>query len=176
LTTPAGDEKTRGVRILAVISDELIGADEGRDWALMEALVAANGPSSIDVNVLAVVIRPRDSMVFGMPLGKAVGRASLPRGEGYDPGESARQRLDRALRYLRDLGLRVSGELAEGDAYHAVRRQVAKGHYDRVLLLLRDRGSLLTRLTGRSTPARLRRSLSIPVDAPRASDIVAPEQ
>jgi hypothetical protein len=164
------------VRILAVIGDELIGADEGRDWAVMEALVAANGPASIDVHVLTVVNRPRESMLFGMPLGRAVGRTSLPRATGYDAGESARQRLDRALQHLRDLGLRVSGEVAEGDAYHAVRRQVAKSHYDRVLLLLHDRGPLLTRLVGRGAPARLKRSLPIPVDAPRPSDIVAPDQ
>ena len=94
------------MRILAVISDELIGADEGRDWAMLEALVAANGPASIEVRVLAIVNRPHESMLFGMPLGRAVGRASAPGGgSGYDPAESARHRLERALRYLRGLGL-----------------------------------------------------------------------
>jgi hypothetical protein len=122
-----------------------------------------------------VINRAGDSILFGMPLGKAVGRAAQPGGEGYDPANSARQRLDRALGHLRGLGLRVSGDIAEGDAYHAVRREVAKQDYDRVLLLLRDRGSLLTRLVGRSTPTRLRRSLSIPVDAPGGSEFVAPD-
>jgi hypothetical protein len=93
------------VRILAVVGDELTGVDEGRDWAVLEALVAANGPASIEVRVLAIVNRRRNSILFGMPLGKAVGRMSTPgAGEGYDAGESARQRLDRALTYLRGLG------------------------------------------------------------------------
>ena len=88
------------MRILAVISDELIGADEGRDWAMLEALVAANGPASIEVRVLAIVNEPRESLLFGMPLGRAIGRTSAPGGRGgYDPAESARHRLERALRY-----------------------------------------------------------------------------
>lgn len=164
------------MRILAVIGDELMGTDEGRDWAVLEALVAANGPSSIDVRVLAMINNAGDSILFGMPLGKAVGRRAAPPAEsGYDPGESARQRLERALRYLRGLGVQASGDIASGGTYRAVRHQVAAGEFDRVLLLLRDRGSWLTRITGRSTHARLRRSLAIPVDAAGPSDIVAPE-
>jgi hypothetical protein len=165
------------VRILAVVGDELTGVDEGRDWAVLEALVAANGPNSIEVHVLAVVNRHRGSMLFGMPLGKAVGRTSAPAaGAGYDPGESARQRLDRALRYLRGLGLHADGDLGVGDAYRATRQELARGGYDRVLLLLNQRSSWLARLTGRSPEARLRRSVSIPVDALGRSEIVPPER
>ncbi len=164
------------MRILAVVGDELTGVDEGRDWAVLEALVAANGPASIEVFVLVVVHRARNSILFGMPLGKAVGRMSAPGGgEGYDPGESARQRLDRALRYLRGLGLHPNGDIGQGDAYHATRHQFAAGGYDRVLLLLPDRTSWLARLTGQSTAVRLRRSLSIPVDALSRSEIAPPE-
>jgi hypothetical protein len=164
------------VRILAVIGDELMGADEGRDWAVLEALVAANGPSVVDVYVLAMINDPGNSILFGMPLGKAIGRRSVPAaGARYDPGESARQRLERALRYLRGLGVHASGDTASGDPCRAVRRQVAAGQYDRVLLLLRDRTSWLSRISGRSVQARLRRSLAIPVDALGPSDIVAPE-
>ncbi len=165
------------MRILAVISDELIGADEGRDWAMLEALVAANGPASIEVRVLAIVNDPRESLLFGMPLGRAVGRTSAPGGgSGYDPAESARHRLERALRYLRGLGLKASGDIDSRDAYQAVRHHVAAGAYDRVLILLRDSGSWRNRLASRAKRARLRRSLTIPVDALGPSDIVAPER
>lgn len=160
-----------------MVGDELLGADEGRDWAVLESLVAANSPATIEVYVLALVNRRRASMLFGMPVGKAVERLSAPpAGEGHDPGESARQRLDRALRYLRVLGLHADGDIAGGDAYHAARRQLASGGYDRVLLVHHDHGSWFTRLTGRSAQTRLRRSLSIPVDAPSAGDIIPPEQ
>jgi hypothetical protein len=116
------------VRMLAVIGDELMRTDEDRDWAVLEALVAANGPSSIDVRVLAVINDAGDSILFGMPLRKAVGRrAAQPADGGYDPGESARQRLERALRYLRGLGVRANGDIASGDTYHAVRHQIAAG-------------------------------------------------
>ena len=165
------------MRILAVISDELIGADEGRDWAMLEALVAANGPASIEVRVLAIVNRPHESMLFGMPLGRAVGRTSAPGGgSGYDPGESARHRLERALRYLRGLGLQASGDIDSRDAYQAVRHHVTDGTYDRVLILLRDTGSWPNRLASKAKRAWLRRSLAIPVDALGTSDIVAPER
>lgn len=163
------------VRILAVVGDELTGVDEGRDWAVLEALVAANGPASIEVRVLAIVNRGRNSMLFGMPLGKALGRMSAPdAGESYDPGESARQRLDRALRYLRGLGLHADGDIDDRDAYHAARQQLAGDGYDRVLLLLHDDSSWFARITGRSTQTRLRRSVSIPVDALGRSEIVPP--
>ena len=39
-------EETRGVHVLVVIGDELLGTDDARDWTLLESLVAANGPAS----------------------------------------------------------------------------------------------------------------------------------
>ena len=163
------------MRILAVIGDELMGADEGRDWAVLEALVAANSPTLVEVRVLAMINDPGRSILFGMPLGRAVGQRSAPAGgAGYDPGESARQRLERALDYLRGTGVQASGDIGVGDIYHAVRRQVAAAEYDRVILLVRDRGGWLTRLSGRSTQSRLRRSLSISVETVGPTDITPP--
>ena len=37
------------MRLLAVIGSELIGGDRRKDWAVLNALIAANGPGSIDV-------------------------------------------------------------------------------------------------------------------------------
>lgn len=43
------------MRLLVVIADELLGGDDARDWAFLEALVAANSPDSIEVEVLALI-------------------------------------------------------------------------------------------------------------------------
>ena len=83
------------MRLLAVIGGELMGADERSDWGLLDALVAANGPASIDVRVMALVNNPRSSM-FWMPLGRAVGAraasGAIGQSGGYNPSDSARQR------------------------------------------------------------------------------------
>jgi hypothetical protein len=166
------------MRLLAVIGGELMGADERSDWGLLEALVAANGPaSSIEIRVMALVNQPHTGM-WSMPLGRAVGARAAQGGggpaPGYDPSDSARQRLDRALQHLRGLGLRASGDIEPGDAYRAVRREVARGGYARVLFLIRDRPSWRGRLAGRGVVARLRQSLGIPVDVPARPDLDTP--
>jgi hypothetical protein len=165
------------MRLLAVIGGELIGADERSDWGLLEALVAANGPASIEVRVMALVNRPRGGMLW-MPLGRAVGARAGQGGSGpsagYNPSDSARQRLDRALEHLRKLGLRASGDIEPGDAYRAVRKEAARGDYARVLFLVRDRPSRRSRLAARGVVARLRRSLEIPVEVPARADLASP--
>jgi hypothetical protein len=164
------------MRLLAVIGSELMGADERSDWGLLDALVAANGPASIEVRVMALVNRRGTGMLW-MPLGRAVGSraggGSSP-SSGYNPSDSARQRLDRALAHLQGLGLRASGDIEPGDAYRAVRRETARGDYARVLFLVRDRPSWRSRLAGRGTVARLRQSLDIPVDVPARPDLASP--
>lgn len=165
------------MRLLAVIGGELMGADERSDWGVLEALIAANGPASIEVRVMALVNRPRSGMLW-MPLGRAVGARAGQGGSGpsagYNPSDSARQRLDRALQRLGALGLQASGDIEPGDAYRAVRREAARGDYARVLFLVRDRPSRRSRLAGRSVVARLRQSLDIPVDIPARPDLASP--
>ena len=165
------------MRFLAVIGGELMGADERSDWGLLEALVAANSPAAIEVRVMALVNSPRTSL-FWMPLGRAVGASAGSGGSGpsgsYNPSDSARQRLDRALMHLRGLGLQATGDIEPGDAYHAVRREVGRGDYARVLFLVFDRPSWQSRLAGRSVVARLRHALDIPVDLPGHADIRPP--
>jgi len=85
-----------------------------------------------------------------------------------------RQRLDRALEYLRRLGLRASGDIEPGDVYRAVRKEAARGDYARVLFLVHDRPSWRSRLAGRGVIARLRRALDIPVDVPGRPDLAPP--
>jgi hypothetical protein len=165
------------MRLLAVIGSELIGTDERSDWAVLSSLVAANGPASVEVRVMALVNAPRTSL-FWMPLGRAVGAragagAAGPSGV-YNPSDSARQRLDRAMTYLRGIGLRASGAIEPGDAYRAVRSETARNEYARVLFLVRERPSWLSRLTGRSVASRLRLALDIPVDVPGQADLAAP--
>src|SRR6202035_327445 len=131
------------MRLLAVIGGELVGADERSDWGVLEALVAANSPeSSIEIRVMALVNQPRTGM-WSMPLGRAVGARAAQGGggaaSGYDASDGARQRLGRALAHLQGLGLRASGDIEPGDAYRAVRREVARGDYARVLFRVRDR-------------------------------------
>jgi hypothetical protein len=162
-------------RVLTVIGGELTGTDERSQWGLLEALVAANVPGSVEVRVMALVNRARASIVFGNPLSRAAGsQVATDQGGtsgGYNPADSARQRLERALVYLQGLGLRASGDIEPGDAYRAVRREVARGGYARVLFLVHDRPSWSSRLTGRSVAARLRHSLAIPVDVPARPDL-----
>ena len=43
------------MRVLTVVGGELTGGDERREWALLEALVAANGPELPEVRVMALV-------------------------------------------------------------------------------------------------------------------------
>ena len=118
------------MRLLAVIGTELIGGHERNDWAVLNALIAANGPTSIEVRVMALVNGPGQTMTAGSPLGRAVARMprwnSVP-SETYSPSDSARGRLDRALMHLRRLGVRASGDIEPGDAFRAVRREARRG-------------------------------------------------
>jgi hypothetical protein len=159
------------MRLLVVVDTELTVGEERRDWALLATLVGANGPASIDVHVLALIDRPRTSTVdgaFGGVLGASIG--SLPRAHrlGYSPAESARQRLDRSLQYLRGLRLRASGDIAPGTPVQAVRRELARREHDRVVLLLQRRPSPVTSVLHLDPYHRLRRRLAIPVVAPWA--------
>jgi hypothetical protein len=163
--------------LLAVIGSELIGGDQRNDWAVLNALIATNSPASIEVRVMALVNGPGHTITAGNPLGRAVAR--MPRwnavpAESYSPSESARGRLDRALLQLRALGVRASGDIEPGDAFRAVRREVARGQYDRVLILERDDSSLPRRWLGASLTSRLRRALDIPVDAPGRRELAPP--
>jgi hypothetical protein len=164
------------MRLLAVIGGELLGADEASDWAVLETLVGVNGPGSIDVYVLALVNRPRESIVFANPLGRAVGglaaagssrpgfsagysqggytQAGYSQG-GYNPADSARDRLRRSLRHLRGLGLRASGDIETSEPYWAIHREAARGGYDRVLLLVPDRRPRFERQLGLQLERRL---------------------
>ena len=76
-----------------------MGADERSDWGLLDALVAANGPASIEVRVMALVNHPRTSLLW-MPLGLAVGARAARGGSGpsgsYNPSDSARQPITAA--------------------------------------------------------------------------------
>ena len=148
--------------LLAVIGGELAGYEAGGEWPVLSSLVAANGPASINVHVLSLVTPNKPTFWFANPLGRAVagtGGGPTPR-PGYDAGQSARQRLERALTYLHGLGLRADGDIATARAFHAVRREASNVSYDRVLVLIRGRRA------SRSLVARLRRSLPIPVDGP----------
>ncbi len=112
--------------------------------------------------VCSLITPNKPSFWFGNPLGRAVasiGGGPTPR-RGYDAGESAQQRLERALTYLHGLGLRADGDIATASAFHAVRHEASDGSYDRVLVLVRDRRA------SRWLIARLRRSLRIPADGP----------
>jgi hypothetical protein len=165
------------MRLLAVIGSELLGGDERNDWAVLNALVAANGPESIEVRVMALVNGPRKEITVGTPLGRVV--PTLPRwnsvpSETYAPAQSARGRLYRALIYLRGLGVRASGDVEGGDAYRAVRREVRDGAYDRVIVLDRDDRSRSLRLLRAGLADRLRRGLPIPVDAPGRRSLSPP--
>ena len=156
------------MRVLAVISDELLGADDARDWAFLESLVAVNSPASIDVEVLALINQPAASIATANPLGRAVGRMAAgpePTREPYDPAASARQRLDRSLRHLRSLGLSAAGDIEPGDdLYRLIHRKAADGKYDRVVLLLHDKQPWLARLLRWDVAARLRRLARVPVE------------
>ena len=161
-------EETRGVHVLVVIGDELLGTDDARDWTLLESLVAANGPASIEVYVLALINEPKQSIAYANPLGRATGRMAAGDSAGtpepYDAAGSARQRLNRSLQHLRSMGLNATGDTASGDTYGAVHQKAQQTHYDRVLLLLADKPSWVARTLHLDTGERLRRSLHVPVD------------
>lgn len=167
------------MRVLAAVSDELLGADDARDWAFLESLVAVNSPASIFVEVLALINQPAASIATANPLGRAVGRMATgpgPAREPYDPADSARQRLDRSLRHLRSLGLGATGGIEPGDdPYRLIRRKASGGNYDRVALLLGDKQFWLARLLRWDVAARLRRSLDVPVQAVGRADFTPPD-
>jgi hypothetical protein len=111
------------------MGEELAGYEAGGEWPVLSSLVAANGPASVDVCVLSLITPNKPSFWVGNPLRRAVastGGGPTPR-PGYDAGESARQRFERALMYLHGLGLRADGDIATGRAFHAVRREVSDG-------------------------------------------------
>jgi hypothetical protein len=166
------------MRLLVVIADELLGVDDSRDWAFLELLVAANGPDSIEVEVVALINEPDRPFRFSSPLGQVLGAGAGSVGrqpaEPYDASDSARQRLDRALQHLRVLGIHGTGDIATEDAYPLVRHRAESGSYDRVLLVLTDRRSLLGRIAGRSLVTRLRRALNVPVQAVNHQEFAPP--
>jgi hypothetical protein len=157
------------MRLLVVIADELLlGRNEAREWAFLESLVASS-PDRLEVEVLALTSEPSRSFAFANPLGQGAGGMAAS-GAGsppvpHDPAGSARQRLDRASQHLRSLGMQVTGDVVSGDPYRIVRDQAEADSYDRVLLVLNERHSPLARIAGRAIETRLRRVLSIPVDA-----------
>lgn len=157
------------MRVLAVVAGELAGADERDELALLEALVAANGPERPEVRVMALVNNTRPLMVAGSPpyppMAIMTGREEADPSGGNTAG-SARLRLARALQYLRGLGLRASGDIEPGKTYRAVRREATAGRYGRIFLLLGRRSSWRNRMAARLMAARLRLSVNVPVDAP----------
>lgn len=166
------------MRLLAVVGDELLGADDARDWAFLESLVAVNSPGSIDVEVLVLINQPAASIAYANPLGRATGRMAAgpePSREPYDAADSARQRLSRSLQHLRSLGMRATGDIEEGDPYRLVRGKAADGHYDRVVLLLQNKRSRLARILHQDVAARLRRSLKVPVQTVGHADFAPPD-
>jgi hypothetical protein len=166
------------MRLLAVVGDELLGADDGRDWAFLESLVGINAPGSIDVDVLVLINQPASSVAYANPLGRAAGRLATgpePTREPYDAADSARQRLSRSLQHLRALGLRATGDIEEGDPYRLVRRKAAEQKYDRVALLLAGKQPWIARLLHRDVQARLRRALNVPVQTVGQADLTPPD-
>lgn len=113
------------MRILVVVDGELTCADERGEWALLEALVAANGPEPPEVRVMALVSRARPGIAAGSPpyppMAIMTSRSTAGSPGGH-PAESARQRLTRALHYLHELGLQASGDIEPGNARQAARR------------------------------------------------------
>ncbi len=166
------------MRSLAVVGDELLGADDARDWAFLESLVAINAPGSIDVDVLVLINQPASSIGYANPLGRAVGRMASgpePSAEPYDAAGSARQRLNRSLQHLRALGLRATGDIDQGDPYRLVRRKAAEEKYDRIMLLLAGKQPWIARLLRRDVQARLRRALNVPVQTVGQADLTPPD-
>lgn len=132
----------------------------GRTWHVLLAAEAAG---------LTPVIYFSGAQAFGIAEGERFPDYfpvdDAPPAEPYDASDSARQRLDRALQHLRSLGIRAAGEAATGDAYRLVRRRAGGGSYDRVLLVLTDRDSVLARLARHILEVRLRWVLRVPVQA-----------
>jgi hypothetical protein len=162
------------MRLLTVVGDELLGADDSRDWAFLESLVAINAPGSMDVDVLVLINQPASSIAYANPLGRAAGRLATgpePTREPHDAAESARQRLNRSLQHLRGLGLRATGDIDQGDPYRLVRRKAAEGNYDRVVLLLGGKQPRVARLVHWDVQARLRRALNVPVHTVGQADL-----
>ncbi|WP_347059848.1 hypothetical protein ABC795_05200 [Blastococcus sp. HT6-30] len=73
----------------------------------------------------------------------------------------ARQRLDRALDRLRDLGATVDGEVGDPDAVQAVRAALRHFPADEVVVSTLPSG--LSQWLRRDLPARLRKGCDIPV-------------
>jgi hypothetical protein len=162
------------MRVLAVVDGELTGADERDERALLEALVAANGPDRPEVHVMVLVHGARPVIVVGNPPYPPIAVMSgqdRAGASGVNPAESARQRLARALAYLGGLGVRASGDIEPGKACRSVRRAAAAGRYGRILLLMGSRSSWKSRMATRLMAARLRLSVNVPVDAPVRTDL-----
>ena len=161
------------MRILTVFDGELAGVS-GDQWALLETLVAANGPEPPEVRVMTLVSRARRLVVVGSPPyppATIVASSDHSGLVGVSPADSARQRLAHALHYLRELGIRASGDIEAGKVYQAVKREAVAGQYGRILLLLGHRSSWRGRVASRVMAARLRVSANVPVDAPTRADL-----
>ena len=116
------------MHVLVVIGDELLGTDDARDWTLLESLVAANGPASIQLRRPGPdQLQLEQSIAYANPLGRATGRMAAGDSAGtpepYDAAGSARQRLNRSLQHLRSMGLNATGDTASGDTYGAVHQK-----------------------------------------------------
>ena len=168
-----GRDGQPGIRVLAVVGGELAADDE---WALLDALVAINGPKRPEVRVIALVHGTGPLFVLGSLPGQVISIMPSPDGAGSSgchPADSARHRLARALRYLHGLGLRASGDIEPGGTYRAVRQAIAAGGYGRVFLLPGNRSTWLHRMAFRLIAARLRHSLHLLVVVPGRTSLSA---
>ena len=93
----------------------------------------------------------------------------VPQGAREDAGPSpqelayalARQRLDRALTQLRELGATADGEVGDPDAFEAARLAVGRFPADEVIVSTLPLG--LSRWLRGNLPARIERALDLPV-------------
>ena len=93
-----------------------------------------------------------------------LGAGSLP-GSAPSPQERAyalaRQRLDRAVRQIAELGGRADGEVGDADAFEAARRAADAFVADEVIVSTLPMG--LSRWLRGNLPARIERALDLPV-------------
>jgi len=90
-------------------------------------------------------------------------------GSAADPGPSleerayalARQRLDRALEEIRELGASADGEVGDPDAFEAARLAAGRFPADEVIVSTLPLG--LSRWLRGNLPARIERALDLPV-------------
>ena len=102
------------MRVLAVVSDELLGADDARDWAFLESLVAVNSPASIEVEVLALINQPAASIATANPLGRAVDPRCRTGCLRRRPPEPCKFRLQKSRRNFTEKSPRLRGRVCYG--------------------------------------------------------------